>query len=402
VNVEDPVEKYLPEFKGQQVNASPEPGKPKLHAPQHPILVREILSHTSGLDFKSSIEAPTLDLLPLSERVKSYAAMPLLFEPGTRYKYSNAGINTAGRIIEVVSGLSFEQFIEERILKPLEMRDTTFFPNKQQIERLAKSYKPAGANGGLEETNIAQLKYPLDDPDRRAMPAGGLFSTAHDLSKFYRMLANNGALSGNRILSEKAVKTMTSEHTGLAGAHYGFGIGTDGKSFTHGGAYGANSRYDAERRLITVFLVQHAGWSGNGKTILPEFQKAATEAYGSKVSDKTAAAESASLVVGISSAPEPHENGAEDWGRYSIRPVGGPDMALVPVDGVITIGKATREIAQKWNIVRGADGFFCISPALFPSRMAARSAATELCWSPTPATPRRSGRFKSRRAVRTL
>lgn len=312
VNVDDPVEKYLPEFQGQQVNAGIEAGKPKLQAPQHPILVREILSHTSGLDFKSSIESPTLDVLALSERVKSYAGMPLLFEPGTRYKYSNAGINTAGRIIEVVSGLSFEQFIEERILKPLEMRDTTFFPNKQQIERLAKSYKPSAQNTGIEETNIAQLKYPLDDLDRRAMPAGGLFSTAHDLSMFYRMLANNGALNGTRILSEKAVKTMTSEHTGLANAHYGFGIGTDGKSFTHGGAYGTNSRYDLERKLITVFLVQHAGWTGNGKAILPEFQRAATEAYGARTANKTANAESATLVVGITSAPESHENTVND------------------------------------------------------------------------------------------
>ena len=369
VNVDDPVEKYLPEFQGQQLNASTEPGKPRLQAPQHPILVREILSHTSGLDFKSSIESPTLDLLPLSERVKSYAGMPLLFEPGTRYKYSNAGINTAGRIIEVVSGLSFERFIEERIFKPLEMRDTTFFPNKQQIERLAKSYKPGAQNAGIEETNIAQLKYPLDDPERRAMPAGGLFSTAHDLSMFYRMLANNGALNGSRILSEKAVKTMTSEHTGLANAHYGFGIGTDGKSFTHGGAYGTNSRYDLERKLITVFLVQHAGWAGNGKAILPEFQKAATEAYGSRVTEKTANAESAALVVGINSAPEAHENTVDDWGLHLIRPVGGPDMALEPVDGVITIGKTTRAAPQKWSIVRGAEGFFFISPSSDPSRV---------------------------------
>jgi len=364
VNVDDPVEKYLPEFKGQQVNISTDPAKPQLQPPAHPILVREVLSHTSGLDFKSALEAPTLDLLPLSERVASYAKMSLLFEPGTKSKYSNAGINTAGRIIEVVTGIPFEKFLEERIFKRLGMVDTTFYPSKQQIERLAKAYKPNGTRDGLEETTITQLKYPLDDPDRRPMPAGGLFSTANDLSLFYRMLANNGSLNGTRILSEKAVKTMTSDQTGAANSHYGFGFGTDGKSFTHGGAYGTNSRYDLDRKLVTVFLVQHAGWAGNGKTILPEFQKAASEAYGAKLAAKTA---DAPLVVGINSAPDMKDKPADDWGLYSIRPAGGPAMVLEPVDGVVTIGNPRGDARQKWALVRSEGGFFSIQPSHDPS-----------------------------------
>ena len=309
VNVDDPVEKYLPEFKSQQVNVSADPAKPELKAPRHPILVREVLSHTSGLPFKSEIEEPTLDVLSLETRVKSYAKTPLLFEPGTKSKYANAGINTAGRIVEVVSGMSFEKFLDGRIFKPLGMTDTTFYPNKNQIERLAKSYKPNATKDGLEETTIGQLKYPLDDPERRPMPAGGLFSTANDLAIFYRMMANAGIFDGTRILSEKAVKTMTSDQSGEANSHYGFGFGTDGKSFTHGGAYGTNSRYDIERKLITVFLVQHAGWSGNGKEILHEFQKAATETYGVKVT-ATAIAAAPHLVVGISGAPDAKANAA--------------------------------------------------------------------------------------------
>jgi len=175
VNVDDPVEKYLPEFKGLQVNVSTDPSKPELKVPRHAILVREVLSHTSGLPFKSDIEEPTLDVLSLEERVKSYAKTPLLFEPGTKSKYANAGINTAGRIVEVVSGVSFEKFLDERIFKALGMTDTTFYPSKSQIDRLAKSYKPNATKDGLEETTIGQLKYPLDDPERRPMPAGGLF-----------------------------------------------------------------------------------------------------------------------------------------------------------------------------------------------------------------------------------
>ncbi len=298
VNVDDPVEKYLPEFKGQQVNVSTDPAKPELKAPRHPILVREVLSHTSGLDFKSPMEAPTLDLKPLAERVQSYAKMALLFEPGSKSKYSNAGINTAGRIIEVVSGMSYEKFLDERLFKPLGMSDTTFWPSKEQQARLAKSYTPNATKDGLVETPIGQLLYPLESPERFPMPAGGLFSTAHDLSLFYRMMANNGTLNGTRILSEKSVQTATNDQSGEAKSSYGFGFGTDGKSFTHGGAYGTNSRYDREQKLITVFLVQHAGWSGDGKTILPTFQKAATAAYGTK-----GKAGAAPLTIGINSAP---------------------------------------------------------------------------------------------------
>ncbi|MGB8170392.1 MAG: serine hydrolase domain-containing protein [Chthoniobacteraceae bacterium] len=303
VNVDDPVEKYLPEFKGQQVNVAAEGAQPELKAPRHPILVREVLSHTSGLPFSTAIEKPTLDILSLEDRVKSYAKEPLLFEPGTKSKYANAGINTAGRIVEVMSGMKFETFLDERIFKPLGMTDTTFYPSKTQIERLAKSYKPNAGEGGLEESTIAQLKYPLDDPERRPMPAGGLFSTAKDLSIFYRMMANGGIFNGQRILSEKSVKTMTSDQSGEANSHYGFGFGTDGKSFAHGGAYGTNSRYDLEHKLVTVYLVQHAGWSGNGKDILRQFQVAATAAYGAKAAP-SAKSDAAPITVGITGAPE--------------------------------------------------------------------------------------------------
>ena len=328
VNVDDPVEKYLPEFKGQQVNVSADPAKPEFKVPRHPILVREVLSHTSGLPFKTAIEGPTLDILSLEVRVKSYANEPLLFEPGTKSKYANAGINTAGRIVEVVSGMLFEKFLDERIFQPLGMTDTTFYPNKNQIERLAKSYKPNAAKDGIEETPIGQLKYPLDDPERRPMPAGGLFSTANDLSIFYRMMANGGTFNGKRILSEKSVKTMTSDQSGEANSHYGFGFGTEGKSFTHGGAYGTNSRFDIERKLITVFLVQHAGWIGNGKEALHEFQKAATDAFGAKVG-ATANAPVPNLVVGITSAPAAKTNASAIVNRVRFFPAPEREQAMV-------------------------------------------------------------------------
>jgi CubicO group peptidase (beta-lactamase class C family) len=105
VNLDDPVEKYLPEFKGQMLSMERDAEHVLVGKPAHPITVREILSHTSGLPFSSPLEQPTLDGLPLRDAVRSYAMLPLQFPPGTKYQYSNAGINTAGRIIEVVSGM---------------------------------------------------------------------------------------------------------------------------------------------------------------------------------------------------------------------------------------------------------------------------------------------------------
>jgi CubicO group peptidase (beta-lactamase class C family) len=280
VRLDDPVEKYLPEFKGQMVLAEQDENHRLLKRPKHPITVRNVLSHTSGLPFKSPIEEPTLDLYPLETRVRSYAMLALTFEPDARYDYSNAGINTAGRIVEVVSGQSFAKFLEQRICQPLGMKDTTFWPNAEQLGRLAKAYQPT--NEGLKEGPIVQLKYPLDDPQRQPMPAGGLFATATDLSIFYRMIANGGAFEGKRIVSEKAVQELTSKQTGSLPTAYGLGFATPDQAAEHGGAYGTLSRLDRRRGLITVFLVQQAGWGKEGEKALPTFQKTAVEAFGNQ------------------------------------------------------------------------------------------------------------------------
>jgi CubicO group peptidase (beta-lactamase class C family) len=282
VNVADPVEKYLPEFKNQMLAAERDSEHILLRKPAHPITVREILSHTSGLPFKSPMEEPTLDQLPLRDAVRSYAIVPLEFEPGTKYQYSNAGINTAGRIIEVVSGTPYEQFMEQRLFKPLGMKDTTFWPSASQLKRLATSYKPAPDNHGLEETTVTQLQYPLSDRSRRPMPAGGLFSTAQDVARFCRMMLNRGELDGKRYLSEAAIEQMTQKQTGDAVKEgYGFGWSANGKTFGHGGAYATNMEIDTQHDLICVWMVQHAGFPGKGGEALGAFRHAAHEMFNS-------------------------------------------------------------------------------------------------------------------------
>jgi CubicO group peptidase (beta-lactamase class C family) len=281
VKLDDPVEKYLPEFKGQWLAAYSDANVMLLKKPKHPITVRNILSHTSGLPFRSAMEQPTLDGLPLRDAVRSYAMTPLQFEPGTRFLYSNAGINTAGRIIEVVSGMPYEAFLDKRLFGPLGMKDTTFWPNEKQLERLAKTYKPNKAKTGLEETTIGQLKYPLNDRKRQPMPAGGLFSTAADVGRFCQMILNDGKFNGKKILSKAAVKEMTRKQTGDAvKVNYGLGWSVDGRSFGHGGAAATNMTIDRMRKRgqILVWMVQQVGgFPGNGDKSQGAFKKAVDE-----------------------------------------------------------------------------------------------------------------------------
>ncbi|HVX12087.1 MAG TPA: serine hydrolase domain-containing protein [Pirellulales bacterium] len=281
VKLDDPVEKYLPEFKKVWLAAEQDSERLLLKKPGHPITVRNILSHTSGLPFKSALEEPTLDLLPLVVAARSYAMTPLDFEPDSSYRYSNAGINTAGRIIEVVSGLPYEQFLDERLFKPLAMKDTTFWPNEEQLTRLAKSYRLNAEKNGLEEVDIGQLFYPLNDRRRQPMPAGGLFSTARDVARFCQMVLNGGVRDGKRYLSEVAIKEMTRRQTPPSlKESYGLGwsVGGDG-SYGHGGAHATNMSIDPARGLITVFMVQAAGLPDVGK-VNGEFSAAAREIYG--------------------------------------------------------------------------------------------------------------------------
>ena len=281
VNLDDPVEKYLPEFKGQTVMVKEGVKFNIEKLPKHPITVRNILTHTSGLPFKTAAEAPTLDLLPLREAVQSYAKSSLLFEPDTKYQYSNAGINTAGRIIEVVSGMPYEDFLDKRLFGPLGMKDTTFWPNEQQVERLAKSYRANKDKTGLEEVQVSQLKYPLNDHSSRyPMPAGGLFSTATDCGRFCQMILNGGKFEGRTYLSPTAVEQMTSKQTGELPNPYGFGWATGGGVIGHGGAYKTLMNVDSKAGLVTVYMIQAASDLPNGgNKAIDAFKNAVREQF---------------------------------------------------------------------------------------------------------------------------
>ena len=291
LSIDDPVEKHLPEFKNQWMVEQKEANKLTLIRPKRPVTVRDLLTHTGGLgDVKSPRVTTTL-----AELAMGYAREALQFEPGSQWRYSNPGINTLGRIVEVVSGKDFASFIQERIFDPLQMRDTTFWPTEEQCKRIAKSYKLNKETGKLDETVVYFTEGPLTDRRRTPFPAGGLYSSAKDVARVYQMMLNGGALEGKRLLKPETVTLMTTTQSGdiktgfVDGMSWGLGFqvvrepqgvtaALSKGTFGHGGAYATQSWGDPQKGLAYVLLIQRAGLpNGDDSEIRGEFQKVAAE-----------------------------------------------------------------------------------------------------------------------------
>jgi CubicO group peptidase (beta-lactamase class C family) len=281
----DPVEKHLPEFRGlwmvdREATAKETTGRDGgrvLKRPGRAITIRDLLTHTSGMGggFPDAVkEIFERRERTLAEAVAIYSQQPLEFEPGTEWRYSNMGIATLGRIIEVASGMPYETFIARRILDPLGMEDSFFFPPPEKYGRIAQIYDLV--DGKLQTTGRdiyrEGAKYPA--------PEGGLYSTAADLYRFYQMMLNGGSLEGKRILSKSAVELMTRNHTGdlKAGFAPGMGFGlafsvvrhVDGTfrgnsigTYGHGGAYRTYVFADPRKELIGVILYQRVSGGGD-------------------------------------------------------------------------------------------------------------------------------------------
>jgi CubicO group peptidase (beta-lactamase class C family) len=292
--VDEPVEKHLPEFRGQMMIAERAEDHLLLKKPPRPITLRDLLTHTSGL---AGYPAGLSDLYrkrnrTLAEGTLAVSQRPLEFEPGKRWSYCNSGIDTLGRVIEVVSGKDYETFLAQRIFTPLGMKDTTFRPNKEQLSRLAGLY--GTKDGELVPAGDTLIGPPQDM--RHPIPAGGLYSTGADMARFYRMMLQGGALDGERILSEKSAKAMTSVQTGdlkcgfTPGMAHGLGFavvrepeGVTGMlsagTFGHGGAYGTQSWADPKRDLFIILLIQRAGLpNSDASEMRHELQRLAADA----------------------------------------------------------------------------------------------------------------------------
>lgn len=294
--VEDPVEKHLPEFKGQMLIGERNKDAVILKKPVRPITLKDLLTHTSGLP--SAFPPGLADIYvkrnhTLAEAVIAMSQRPLDFEPGSKWSYCNAGIDTLGRVIEVASGQSYEDFLQKRIFEPLKMVDTTFYPTKAQLTRAAPTYTKK--DGKLIEAPNTLIDLPTTGA-RFPIPAGGLYSTAADLAQLYRMMLGRGKLGEVRIISEASVATMTKVQTGDITTGFvpgmGFGLGwavvrtpmgptesLSAGSYGHGGAYGTQAWLDPERDLFSVLLIQSVGMgNADASKMRQELQAAAAAA----------------------------------------------------------------------------------------------------------------------------
>ena len=265
----DPVEKYLPEFKE---------AFRKSEQQSIPITIHHLLTHTSGilLDRPKEIDDITIQRdRTLAEAVAIMSTQKPEFEPGAQFKYYSGGFAILGRIIEVVSGQPFEQFMKERIFVPLGMKDSFFFIPPEKLGRVASVYRLR--NGKLSkweelEAFARKAKYPG--------PEFGMYSTAADLAAIGQMMLDGGTFKGRRILSKMSVAVMTENHApGLKSAvtqrpaYQGLGWGLTGDpledfplttpgSFGHNGAFNSIIWIDPKEKLIRIFLTARFG-AGN-------------------------------------------------------------------------------------------------------------------------------------------
>jgi CubicO group peptidase (beta-lactamase class C family) len=294
VGLDEPVEKYLPSFKGQKLGTPTGP----VPAPR-PVTVRDLLTHTSGLSAASLTAAnQPVDTIPLAAMVDHSGRTPLISAPGAKWAYSNTGINALGRIIEVVSGQPYADFVQKRFFDPLDMNSTSFWPDDTLQASLATPYRKDKATGKLIAAGNSRFSNPLQNRARTALPAGGLFSTANDLAQLYQMILRGGELDGHRFLRPETLKLMTTNQLGempkvsfAEGMRMGLGFHVVGTpvgvteslspgSFGHGGAYGTQAWIDPVRRQAYVLLIQRTDLANSdGSEIRREFQKTAVEAF---------------------------------------------------------------------------------------------------------------------------
>ena len=206
IALSDPASKYLPEFKNVMVQDG---GTGAPRRPSREITVRDLLLHTSGLSHRTSELYRTLKVrsrsIALPQFVSNITKAPLMEDPGTRFRYSEA-TTVLGRLVEVVAKQSFDQFVVTRILKPLGMNDTAFWADGEAKARLAVVYQ-RGQDGAIAPFEIEDV--PFTEKPALMEGAVGLVSTAEDFVKFSQMLLNKGELEGVRLLKADTVASMT-------------------------------------------------------------------------------------------------------------------------------------------------------------------------------------------------
>jgi len=265
LSLDDPVAKYLPEFKNLKVAVKGKNGKTTLVPAKNTLTVRMVMNHTGGFPF----EIPTKrksgwPSLPLRDTAREAAANPLQFEPGTRAMYSNTGIDIGAAIVEVVSGQSWDSFLKARVLEPLEMKSSTFNPTDEQLKNIIQMYTVKAGKKARFQAFSPWMPLPHNGPKVYPSAGAGLWTTAADQYKFYKMLMNLGkGDNGCRILKEETVKSLlaTSSRPAKLG-NYSLGLWVDGKGeMAHGGAWGTSAKVNWKKQQLSIWIVQQTGTS---------------------------------------------------------------------------------------------------------------------------------------------
>ena len=301
VQLTDPVSRFIPEFKNLTVaverprqggRGGDEENGPQFYTvpADRDVTVRDLLTHTSGLASgpMSSASARSVARRPdetLADYIPRLGETALEFQPGSRWSYSpGAGFATLGRIVEIASGMPFDQFLQRRLFEPLGMQETAFHASEALAPRLVTAYRRT-PDGIVRDTN----------PDRMQSRvffsgAGGLVTTAEDYLRFGQMLLNGGELNGQRLLSPRTVDQMASLHISdtLPGRPVGEGYGlsvrvlsdavvrgsrlSDG-SYGWGGAFGTHFWVDPKEEIVAVLMIQTPI-----RELRPEFENAVMQA----------------------------------------------------------------------------------------------------------------------------
>jgi CubicO group peptidase (beta-lactamase class C family) len=288
--LEDPVSKYLPEFKNPKVLVKPASGTPYTIPATHEITIRDLLRHTSGITYqwngdlgpmyKDANVASGLAQYDgtIEESTRRLAGVPLLFNPGEKWEYG-LSVDVLGRLVEVVSGRPLDEFFRTRIFESLGMKDTYFYPPDSKLERLVTAYTYYGGKGLNRFPDIPitegaftySADYPVRGPKKLFSGGAGLVSTAADYLRFSQMMLDGGKVGNTRLLSRKSVELMTSDQLGKINSGqdfgFGFGVGVDGVrsplaelgspgEYNRGGFFYTKFAVDPKEQLIVIFMGQ--------------------------------------------------------------------------------------------------------------------------------------------------
>ncbi|MCQ2380209.1 MAG: beta-lactamase family protein [Victivallaceae bacterium] len=274
IGLDDPVSKYLPEFKDLWVLAEEKDGVRILRKAKNTLTIRMVMNHTGGFPFE--ISAKRRDIpgggwsggTDIRQTAAVAAASPLLFEPGTKASYSNTGIDIGAAVVETVTGRKWEDFLKERVLDPLGMTSSTFRPTDEQLKTQIEMYECVAGAPAKHRRQSGWMQRPYNDSHVRISAGAGLWTTARDQLKFYKMLLNLGVGdNGVRILKEETVKNLLATSTrkpGIGWKGYSLGLHTEDADtedawFGHGGAWGTQCSINYHKKQLKLWVVQLTG-----------------------------------------------------------------------------------------------------------------------------------------------